>query len=203
MPEITALKEKRGRARISLDGEFWAEIDATTAAGRGLREGDVLSSGELYEIRVAGERTLAMERSLNLLGYRPRSFGELQQRLSRHGYLEETVEAVVSRLQELGYLDDAEYARNFARGKARKYGPQRIYGDLRRGGVDAEVARSAVENEFTGSSERDSAFEAARRRYNVEQGSFAQARKVYGFLMRRGFSAEVCAEVAREYRGEE
>ncbi len=32
-------------------------------------------------------------------------------------------------------------------------------------------------------------------------GSDAEARRVYGFLVRRGYSAEVCAEVAREYRG--
>ena len=185
-----------------MDGEFWAEIDALTAVGRGLREGDVLSPEEFYEIRVAGERTLAMERSFNLLAYRPRSFGEIRQRLSWYGYLEETVEAVVCRLDELGYLDDEEYARNFVQGKACKYGPQRIYGDLRKNGVDEETARNAVESEFTGSSEIDSASEAAARRYNIREGSFAQARKVYGFLMRRGFSAEVCAEVAREYRGE-
>lgn len=202
MPEITGLKEKRGRVRVFIEGEFWAEIDSLTTTGSGLREGMALPSEELYEIRVSGERPLAMERSFNLLGYRPRSRREIRQRLARHGYLDETIESVVSRLEELGYLDDGEYARNFARGKARKYGPKRIYNELLAGGVDEEAARSAVEAEFSESSESESAFQAAARRYNVEQGSLAQARKVYGFLMRRGFSAEVCAEVARTYRGE-
>jgi regulatory protein len=40
---------------------------------------------------------------------------------------------------------------------------------------------------------------AAARRYNG-RGSDAEARRVYGFLVRRGYSAEVCAQVAREYR---
>lgn len=202
MPEITGLKEKRGKTRVFVEGEFWAELDDLTVAGSGLREGIVFSSEELREIRVSGERPVAMERSLNLLGYRPRSRREVRQRLARYGYLEETVESVVRRLEELGYLDDGEYARNFARGKARKYGPRRIYGELLRNGVDEEAARAAVEDEFGDSSESEAAFKAAARRYNVGEGSLAQARKVYGFLMRRGFSAEVCAEVAREYRGE-
>jgi regulatory protein len=41
---------------------------------------------------------------------------------------------------------------------------------------------------------------AAAQRYN-KGGSGAEARRVYGFLMRRGYSAGVCADVAREYRG--
>lgn len=202
MPEVTKLKERRGKARISLDGEFWAEIDSLTVTERGVREGDTLSSDELHEIRLAGERAVAMERSLNLLGYRPRSTRELRQRLAHHGYLEETIETVISRLIDIGYLDDAEFAQSFARGKARKYGPQRVYGDLRRNGIDDETARNAVDNEFSEDSERASAFGAAARRYNVREGSPAQAQRVYGFLMRRGFSAEICAEVAREHRGD-
>ena len=39
MPEITGVRERRGRARVFVDGEFWAEIDAGVAAERGLREG--------------------------------------------------------------------------------------------------------------------------------------------------------------------
>ena len=41
MPEITGVRERRGKARISVDGEFWAEIDAGVALECGLREGAV------------------------------------------------------------------------------------------------------------------------------------------------------------------
>jgi regulatory protein len=66
--------------------------------------------------------------------------------------------------------------------------------------VDEEVVRAVVEEEFAGRSELEEALAAARRRYNTGEGSDAQARRVYGFLARRGYSAEVCAEVARLYR---
>src|SRR5215204_1128361 len=75
MPEITGVRERRGRARV------------------------------------AGEWPVAMGRALNLLGYRARSEAELRERLRRYGYIEETIESVVLRLRELGYLDDAEFAR--------------------------------------------------------------------------------------------
>lgn len=200
MPEITGLRERRGRARIWVDGEFWAEIDADVAAERGLREGVALRLEELEEVRVAGERALAMNRALHFLGYRARSRGEVRERLRRYGYAEESVEGVIGRLEELGYLDDEEFARAAAREKARRYGPRRVLGELRRSGVDAELAQGVVDDEFAQRSELEEARSLAARRYNRE-GSDAEARRVYGFLMRRGYSAEVCAEVAREYRG--
>ena len=200
MPEITGVRERRGRARIFVDGEFWAEIDADVAAERGLREGVALSLQELEAARVAGERALAMTRALNFLGYRARSEWEVRERLRRYGYGEETVEGVVVRLEELGYLDDEEFARTVVREKARRYGPRRVSADLRRSGVDAGLAQEVVEGEFAHRSELDAARSQAARRYN-RGGSDAEARRVYGFLTRRGYSAEVCAEVAREYRG--
>ena len=213
MHEITGIREHRGRVRVFVDGEFWAEIDPSVASERGLREGVALSHEELEETRVAGERPLAMNRALHFLGYRARSESEVRERLRRYGYGEGTVERVVERLRELGYLDDQEFARLKAHEKARKYGPRRVSVELRKSGVDAEIARSAVQEEFAEKSELGAAFSAAARRYNkrgsgvagagadAEVDATATARRVYGFLMRRGYSAEVCAEVAREYRG--
>ena len=39
MPEITGVRERRGKARVFVDGQFWAELDAGVAIERGLREG--------------------------------------------------------------------------------------------------------------------------------------------------------------------
>jgi regulatory protein len=200
MPEITRLVERRGRAKVFVNGEYWAELDAAVAAELGLFEGVNLPERELADARVAGERPLAMTRALNVLGYRARAEGELRERLLRAGYAPETVETVVGRLRELGYLDDAEFARNSAREKARKYGPRRVYGDLRKSGVGKELAREAVEGQFSEDSELEAAQSAAGRRYNKSERSDVVARRVYGFLVRRGYSANVCAEVAQRYR---
>jgi regulatory protein len=199
MPEITGMRERRGKASVFVDGEFWAEVDAGVALECGLREGSVFSSEELEGVRVVGERPLAMGRALNLLGYRARSEAEVRERLGRYGYAGGTIEVVVVRLRELGYLDDEEFARLKAREKARRYGPRRVSVELRKSGVGEELAREVVEEEFAGRSEVGEARSAAARRYNG-RGSDAEARRVYSFLVRRGYSAEVCAKVAREFR---
>jgi regulatory protein len=206
VPVVTGISGRRGGTRVFVDGEFWAELDAGVVAELGLREGIMLSDEDLAEARIAGEKPLAMNRALNILGYRARAKGELGQRLRRAGYAEETVREVLSRLEELGYLDDEEFARERVRAGARKYGPRRILGDLRRTGVDEEVAHKTVEEEFDGRSEYQAALETVRRRYNTGEdpggAGLGLARRVYGFLMRRGYSADVCAAVARAYRRE-
>jgi regulatory protein len=199
VPEITGVRGRRGKSRVFVDGEIWAELDAAVAVERGLVEGAAFSCEELFRARVAGEKPLAMGRALNLLGYRARSEAEIRDRLTRYGYVGETIESVVLRLRELGYLDDAEFARLKAREKARRYGPRRVSVELKKSGVGETLARKAVEEEFAGRSEVGEARSAAARRYNG-RGSDAEARRVYGFLVRRGYSAEVCAQVAREYR---
>lgn len=204
MPVISGLRERGGKTKVFLDGELWTELDAGVVFERGLCKGLEIPEEELEELRLSGERAPAMSRALNLLGYRARSAGEVRERLRRYGYAEETTETVIARLEELGYLDDREFARTAAREKSRKYGPRRIVADLRRGGVDEETAREAAEAQFSQDAELQAAREAARRRYNSpgssETDAGAQARRVYGLLVRRGYSAGVCAEVAREYR---
>lgn len=200
MFEVTCLVERRGRVKVSVDGEFWAELDASVAAEHGLSEGACFSERDLAAARVAGERPLAMAWALHVLGYRARSEGELGTRLLRAGYAECTVREVISRLRELGYLDDEEFARNAARERARDYGPRRIHADLRKWGVGERLAREAADAQFSTDSELVAARSAASRRYNMDERSDAVARRVYGFLARRGYSAGVCAEVAKAYR---
>lgn len=204
MPVITGVREdRRGRAKVFVDGELWVELDSKVAVERALFEGAVFSDEELARARVAGEKPLAINRALHLLGYRARSEDELYERLLRAGYAAQTVDEVLRRLEELGYLDDENFARELVRSGARKrYGPRRLFGDLKRAGVGEEAARGMVEDEFAGRSEYEEALEIARQRYNTGEGSDAQARRVYGFLMRRGYSASVCAEIARSYRRE-
>src|SRR4028118_866272 len=138
MPLVTCLAGRHDRVKVFVDGEFWAELDAGGAAERGLSEGTALSEEELAGARVAGgrpramsraptargglggargagERRLGMGRALSVLGTRARSARELRERLLRAGYLGETVDAVISRLEELGCLNGGESARGLGR----------------------------------------------------------------------------------------
>ncbi|HPL62677.1 MAG TPA: RecX family transcriptional regulator [Syntrophales bacterium] len=92
-------------------------------------------------------REKAMGKALRLLAFRARSRHEMQSRLAESGFSGESVNAVIGRLEELGYIDDGAFAANWARHLAvnRLYGNIRIEASLREKGLSRELIAEAVE----------------------------------------------------------
>jgi regulatory protein len=89
------------------------------------------------------------------LGTRPRSSHEVRRRLCDAGYRADLVEGTLDRLTELGYLDDAAFARAWveSRDRTRPRGARALRDELRRKGVgatDAEAALAARETRASG-----------------------------------------------------
>ena len=77
---------------------------------------------------------------------RPRSTDEVRHRLRAAGYRDELVEAALLRLTELGFLDDAGFARTWveSRDRARPRGVRALRDELRRMGVAAADIEGAL-----------------------------------------------------------
>ena len=81
---------------------------------------------------------------------RPRSTDEMRRRLRDAGYRADLVDGAIDRLTELGFLDDAAFARSWveSRDRARPRGARALRDELRRLGIgtaDAEAALAARE----------------------------------------------------------
>lgn len=127
--------------------------------------------------------------ALRLLGYRPRSEGELRQRLLRR-FPPEAVEMVLAKLKELKLVDDAAFAHFWREGRegTRPRSAFLLRQELRQKGVAEETIALAL----SGLDEEDSAYRAAaklaRRCASLDYGEFR--RKVGSLLRRRGFGWE-------------
>ena len=88
----------------------------------------------------------ARQKAYRLLALRSRSEAELRARLREGGFEGPAVEAALARCRELGYLDDALFARQRARTLAvnRLWGDRRIAADLREKGISEELCREAI-----------------------------------------------------------
>jgi len=140
----------------------------------------------------------ALRDALRLLSMRARTRRELQQALQRKGHPGAAVTAALERVQALGYLDDARYARARAESLLRdgKLGPQGVGQHLRARGIPDEVVRSALEG-----AERALDFDACatarallERRGLLPPGRSLTDRergKAARTLLSRGFSAAV------------
>ena len=80
-----------------------------------------------------------MEIAVRFLGARPRTRWELERRLRRAGAEDPVVEATLERLAEIGYVDDAAFARWWGEQRDRHAprGRRMIEAELRQHGVGA------------------------------------------------------------------
>ncbi len=80
------------------------------------------------------------------LEVRPRATAEIRVHLRQAGYRGDLVESAIVRLAELGYLDDAAFARAWveSRDRARPRGARALRHELRRKGVTADDAEAAL-----------------------------------------------------------
>ena len=84
----------------------------------------------------------AYERAMRFLSYRARSQAEVRRNLREAGVDETTVDAVLERLAQQGYVNDAEFARFWVenREQFRPRGTQALRQELRQKGVDDQTS---------------------------------------------------------------
>src|SRR3954452_20807165 len=112
-----------GSARAA--GRFDVEIDKKFAARMGIQGIERLKLHVGLEvdaplaIAIAEEAMVsrAYDRAMRMLAMRGRASGELRRRLIQKGELAPSVDAAMERLREAGFVDDAAFARGFARAK--------------------------------------------------------------------------------------
>lgn len=185
---VTALRVQRRntkRVNVYLDEQFAFGLDATEAAR--LKVGQWLGDADIKALGEADDRAAAHQRALNFLSYRPRSIQEVRRNLVEKGFSDATVGATLSRLRELGLIDDQEFARYWVEQREvfRPRGAAMLRYELRQKGVDEEVIAAVLETV----DEEALAYEAARRRAGrlsaLPREDFR--RKLGPYLARRGF----------------
>lgn len=188
MKKITDIREaeKSSRFNVFTESGFAFSLSAKGIFECEISVGKVFSDEEFEEIEkyVAEEKTFSA--AVRFLGYRDYSEKELLRRLARAGY---DGTAAVERLVGLGYIDDERYAREFVEKNAGKYGKLRIENELRRRGIDRELAETILSEAFAEPS--TAAFDALCKKQKAKAFSDSKERnRAYAFLARRGFSSE-------------
>jgi regulatory protein len=157
-----------------------------------------LESGEL-DVDEAAE--LCRETVLRILTAAPKSRRELEQSLARKGYPEHVVTPVLDRFDEVGLIDDAEYAQMVVRTRHAERGLARraIAVELRRRGIDDEVAADAL-GQVDADDERETAARLAERLIARSRGldRDARLRRAASALARKGYGPGLAFAVVKD-----
>ena len=197
--EITALEPRRHRlVQLFLDGEPAVKLDEETAAS--LRPGQQLSDEELHELIAMSDAARAKEKALYLLEHRPHSKRELEDKLARTVGREAAGQAA-GRMEELGLIDDADYARRLSEELARKgFAAPRIRQELLRRGIGRELA--AEEAERAAAAPEDALHSLIERRFARQLGEEKGRRRAVAALQRMGYRWEEIRSALRAFGGE-
>jgi regulatory protein len=143
---------------------------------------------------------------------RPRSVAEVRRRLDTAGYRPELVEAAVSRLADLHYLDDDAFARAWveSRDRAHPRGEQALRRELARKGVERGLVDAVLAERRAAGEGADADVTAAGRL--LERNARALARvedprarrqRAYALLARHGFDPSIASDAARRLVSDE
>lgn len=156
---------------------------------------------EIKDVEKARKRT--MERAVRLLAAKPRSIGELRERLLEKNWTNrEIVESVLNRLEEYKFVDDDKFAHDFAASKLRQkpVGKRKLQQTLSNKQLDKETIETALAQVYEETPEADLVAEAIQKRIRLKglPENRDETKKFYDYLMRQGFSYGLISEKMRE-----
>jgi regulatory protein len=129
---------------------------------------------------------------------RAHSRAEMRQKLARRGYAEEEVVTALARLTDMGYLDDAAFARGLVRSRSTTRGPLAVAAELAAKGIDRQGAALALAD-LDEESQLASATLLAKRMCprGADLGNREMLDRVGVKLLRRGFPAGIVRAACR------
>ena len=194
MSHITAITEQKrrpNRRSVFIDSEFAFGCSVNVVARFRLRTGMPIDATLRRQIEEGQLRQEAMDDAMRLIARRMQSERELRTKLSRKDHGPVVVDAVLSELKRLGYVDDEQFARNRAAEQARvkKHGKQRALQELIRAGVGRPMAERAVAEVYRDVDPRSAAVDVAAKKATslARLDPLVARRRLTGFLQRRGF----------------
>ena len=197
--KITALRAQAKdpqRVNVFINGEFAIGVSLTTITKAELYVGKPVSAEEFTRLEQLEGGDKAFQAALRYLEARPRSTAEVRARLLRKDFAPEAIEAALGRLNELELLDDTAFARFWVENRQanRPRGVSALRDELRRKGVETDVAAAILSDTALTGDEAASAWKLARaalRKYADSRDRKAFSRRMGSYLQRRGFSFEL------------
>ncbi|HHY47348.1 MAG TPA: regulatory protein RecX [Firmicutes bacterium] len=143
-----------------------------------------------------------VDRALRLLEKRPRTKHEIRMKLFNAGCPQDAIVRVLERLEQLGYIDDVRFARDWAQERAelKGLGKRRVRFELLSKGIASELADQAIYDVFSTIDEDDMARRVAERRLPCyrDLDPVTKRRRLVLYLARRGFDFSTAERVVQE-----
>ncbi len=192
---VTQIEEcSRSRSRVFIDEEFAFVLYKGELRSFRIRQGEELDETRYRQIMTQLLPKRAKLRAMNLLKSREYTVKQLADKLKEGGYPRKIIEEALAYVAGFHYTDDLRYAVNFILRHESSRSRRRIEQDLLGKGIDRQTLEKAWGEweEQGGSQNEDEMVGAllAKKGFDPETAQLKERQRMYGFLMRKGFSQE-------------
>jgi len=193
---VTRLGDRADKYSALFEDGTTLKVTPAQIADFDVYSGRELSGEEYAQLREGLEFSSAKARALRILGSRSLSASDMENRLKRKGESEEAAQQAVEWLENIGVINDEEYAAAIVRHYAANgYGKARIRNELFKRGIARDMwdeALSGLENMD------DAADEFLEKRLKGSRDK-DDIRRATDALCRRGFSYDEARAAVKRY----
>ena len=177
--------------RVYIDDEFAFVFYKGELFKYQIRKEEEISEETIERVKVEVLIKRAKLRAMHLLNAMPRTEQQLREKLTQNEYPEDVVETAISYVKSFGYINDEAYVRNFIISKKNSKSKREIVMLLGQKGLRGEIVDHIVEEMYAEESELETIKEIMRKkRWNPSEMEEKEKQKMFGYLMRKGFSYE-------------
>lgn len=198
---ITDVRPRRHRlSQLYIDGEEAVKVDTETWLRSGFMPGDEISDEELRGLLEASAEHRAHEKALYLLEHRAHSKKELADKIARAEMDRSAAERAAERMEELGLVDDEQYARRLAEElfTRKRFGARRVRQELCQKGIDDAIVSQVMEELTPVRDENaDRIRDIVERKYPTAWQDEKARRRAIAALQRYGYGMEDIMSVLR------
>lgn len=196
---ITQQKRDPDRYNIFLDGEYAFSLPMQDILYFKLKEGQEAAEETIDYIQSSLLYIKAQDTALHYIGYKMRTVQEIRRKLTEKEFPEDVTERVLLFLEKYGYADDREYCRKYIKETLRlkPKGSYAIKAELKQRGIaESLIAEALAETELDEAG--DALFWLRKKTKGVYPTEQKEKKRVYDFLLRKGYSYSVIAEAFRQ-----
>lgn len=194
--ELKPSKRMEGRWLAVLEDGSILRMGEGEVVNFALYAGKELSEEEAERLQDAARRSGLKAKAIELLMRKPQSRRELGRKLLEWEASQEEAEGICDRMEELGYLNEAEYAGRIVRHyTAKGFGERKLRDELYRRGIPRELWEEAL-SQIEDNSQAIDAFLEKKLKGDHDPKAVKRASDA---LARRGFSWTEIGDALRRY----
>lgn len=198
MNKITDIKPQvktPTRCNIYLDNVFYCGLELETVMRYCLKIGTEIERETLDEIQADSERARALDKALSFISRSKKTEKQVRDYLKTKGYTDKTTDEVIEKMASYSFIDDADYAADYAKSLSKTKGKRLIAMELKRKGVSDEDASAAIDDI---GDELPAARAIAEKYSRSKEKTRENSLKCYKYLLSKGFSYETAKEATDE-----